>query len=95
MLTKSKLTTMNTKNLIGGLMAGAALGVAIGMLLAPDTGSKTREQLATGARKLTDGLKSTAMDSIHLLKDNFISILKEVVAQAKDTAAEAKNQTRV
>ncbi len=76
-------------------MAGAALGVAIGMLLAPDSGVKTRERLASGARKLSDSLKNTALDSIEVLKDNVSSVLNEVAKQAKNTIAEAKNQAKV
>lgn len=75
-------------------MAGAAVGVAIGMLVAPDSGSKTREQLATGTRNLTDSLKRTALDSIQQVKNNFTTVLKEIVAQATETITEAKDQAK-
>jgi gas vesicle protein len=36
--------TNDPKNLIGGFIAGAALGIAVGMLLAPNDGKKTRQK---------------------------------------------------
>lgn len=41
-----------------GLLAGIALGVGIGMLLAPDKGSETRKKLADSASDFFDKLKS-------------------------------------
>jgi gas vesicle protein len=41
-----------------GLLAGIALGVGIGMLLAPDKGSETRKKLADSAGDFFDKLKS-------------------------------------
>jgi gas vesicle protein len=40
---------MNAKNLIGGLLAGAAVGVAIGILLAPGSGKETKAKLTKGS----------------------------------------------
>ena len=37
---------METKNLIGGLLAGAAIGVAVGILLAPRSGQQTRKKIS-------------------------------------------------
>jgi gas vesicle protein len=60
---------MNVKNLIGGLLAGAAIGVAIGILLAPASGSETRGNLAKGSRKLTDDLKKSFNDTVDQAKN--------------------------
>ena len=42
----------NTTKIIGALLLGAAVGVAIGILLAPDKGSETRKKMADGASDL-------------------------------------------
>jgi gas vesicle protein len=40
---------INAKSLIGGILAGAAAGVAIGILLAPASGKETRDNLVKGS----------------------------------------------
>jgi gas vesicle protein len=80
----SKLIFMNAKNLIGGLLAGAAVGVAVGMLLAPNSGTKTRGRLLKDARKRTDELKSTGKYSIQSLNDGFNNGSDGFAAKSKD-----------
>lgn len=75
---------MDAKNLIGGLLAGAAVGVAIGMLLAPDSGANTRKKLTDGSKKLTDALRDSVDGSIDSLKEKFSSGMDEVVRKGKD-----------
>jgi len=43
-----------------GFLTGIAVGIGIGILLAPDKGSKTRKKLADTAGDLLDKLKSFA-----------------------------------
>lgn len=82
---------MNSKNLIGGLLAGAAVGVAIGLLLAPASGKETRKKIADGSKKLTDGLKSSVEDSIDSLKDRFYSGVDEVAKKGKETFSPSRD----
>ena len=51
---------MSVKNGNGiiALLAGAAIGVAIGVLLAPDKGSETRKKMKDGLDDLKDQAKS-------------------------------------
>lgn len=77
---------MNTKNLIGGLLAGAAIGVAIGILLAPSSGKQTREDVASGSRKLSDSIKGSVEESLESLKGKFNNSVEEVVKRGRDMA---------
>lgn len=50
----------DTAKTIVWLVASAAAGVAIGMLIAPDKGVETRKKLMKGGRRLAEGIKHTA-----------------------------------
>ncbi|MBA3681240.1 MAG: YtxH domain-containing protein [Bacteroidetes bacterium] len=45
------------KNPLGLLLLGAAVGAAVGILMAPDKGTKTRKKIFEGAEGLTEELK--------------------------------------
>ncbi len=47
----------NSAKLVGALVAGAAIGVAIGLLLAPEKVSDARQKVMDGASGLADKLK--------------------------------------
>lgn len=61
----------NTGNVIGALLAGAAVGIGVGMLLAPDKGSKTRQ-------KIKDGFDSSKEEILEKLND-FVEGVKSKV----------------
>jgi len=45
-----------TGKVIGGILIGTLIGAALGILFAPQDGSKTRNTIATGAKDLADDL---------------------------------------
>jgi len=71
------------KNLIGGFIAGAAVGIAIGMLLAPTEGSKARQKIVDGSVKLKDNLVGSVNDSIERLKDQFNTKIDQLAKEGK------------
>lgn len=86
---------MNAKNLIGGLLAGAAIGVAIGILLAPASGKDTRKSLATGSRKLADSFTGSVEDSLESLKGKFNMGVDEVTKRGKELINSTNERLKV
>jgi gas vesicle protein len=74
---------MSTKNgnVILALLAGAAIGAAIGILFAPDKGTKTREKIKDGLDDLKDSAKSKWNSLESETKDKF----SKTKADLKDT----------
>ncbi|MCO5258637.1 MAG: YtxH domain-containing protein [Crocinitomicaceae bacterium] len=71
-----------TKTVLGILAAGA-VGVAIGMLLAPDKGEETRRKLKDKLGDLGDKLDEV-MDEIKDTGSEVLSQLKDQLASAKE-----------
>jgi gas vesicle protein len=75
--------TNDPKYLIGGFIAGAAVGIAVGMLLAPSEGRKTRQKIVEGTSKLKDNLVGTVNESIEKLKDQFNTKIDQMAKEGK------------
>ncbi|MGC1204495.1 MAG: YtxH domain-containing protein [Flavobacteriaceae bacterium] len=78
----------NNGNTVLGILAGTAVGAVLGILFAPDKGSKTREKIANEAILAKDKLAAEA----ELAKDK----LTQSATNLKDkivTTASAKKQT--
>lgn len=69
---------MNSGKILLGILAGVAAGAAIGVLFAPDKGTKTRKSIS----KKSDGF-------IEELKDKFDGFLKTVSDKYDSTAESA------
>lgn len=59
----------NASKIVGSLVAGAAVGLAAGILLAPEKGKKTRAKLMEDAKDLADNLKKKAENGVEHAKD--------------------------
>lgn len=86
---------MDSRKLIGGLLAAATIGAAIGILLAPSSGERTRAKLMKGSRKLTDNLEDAVEDSIELLKDKFNTGVDEVFKKGKEMMNHASEKVKM
>lgn len=74
----------NTSNVLVGLLAGLAAGAALGILLAPDKGSETRDKLSQSLKDLGDSIKDTAADQIQKLMEAKEQIVSKVKGEAKE-----------
>ena len=78
-----------TSSSIIALLAGAAIGVGLGILFAPDKGSKTREKMKDGFDDLKDDVKSKFNNLENQAKENFTKSKDEL----KDTVEELLSHT--
>jgi gas vesicle protein len=80
---------------IMGFIAGAAAGAALGILFAPDAGTKTRKKIKDQTQKMSEEVKNNVVHKIDDLSkyvSGFVDETKEKIAELeKTTKAEIKN----
>lgn len=75
---------MDAKKVIGGLLVGAAIGVAAGLLLAPYSGAKARRKLVKGGMKVKKNVASYVEDSIDGLRTQFNDKIETIARRGKE-----------
>ena len=70
-----------TGKLIGVLVIGAAVGVVLGVLFAPDKGCNTRKKLMGKAKDLADDVKQKMLDEANAFRTRAEEL--EAIAEGK------------
>jgi len=87
-----KWNFMNTTTkIITGFLAGASLGILTGILIAPNSGKKTREQIADK----TKDLKNRMVDSYDDVKKAYNKELESLLSTGKSGIDSLKNTLKV
>lgn len=68
----------NKSNTIAAILAGAAVGAAIGIMFAPDKGSKTRAKLKEGLDDAKHNLQDSISASSDVLREKFINVTQNL-----------------
>jgi gas vesicle protein len=84
-------STNHTGSLIGGLLIGAMAGAALGILFAPHKGSKTKSNIADGAKELTNDLKKKMKKEIKAIRRK----AKDIENAAKEKFDEIKENSNL
>ncbi len=85
---------MEAKNLIGGLLAGAAIGVAVGILLAPESGEQTRMKIIKRSKNAANDFKATLVESVESLKSQYNRGVDELSQRGKDLISQANERVK-
>jgi gas vesicle protein len=84
---------MNSGKTVLGALAGLAVGAALGILFAPDSGVATRKKMAKKGSDYADGLTDQFNDLVDTMTTKFEKLKAEATKMAKDAEAKAIAKT--
>jgi gas vesicle protein len=83
----------NNSKTIAAILAGAAVGAAIGILFAPDKGSKTRAKIKEGIDDAKHNLKDSFEASSEVLREKFSSATQNLDGTLNDLLSNVSHKT--
>ena len=83
----------NTGNTLTALFAGAAVGVGLGILFAPDKGSVTRGKLKENIDEATNALKYRYESATEDLRNKFANAKYDIEDKYEDLVSNVGNRT--
>ncbi len=75
---------MNSGKLLLGVLAGAATGALLGVLLAPDKGTATRQKISKNSGQLADKVKGKFNQFVDNLSEEFSKVKEDVLEYADE-----------
>lgn len=85
---------MNLEKIIIGIITSLAVGAALGVLLAPKKGSKTRKKIFKKGENMTEDLEEKFHTLIAGVKDKYESLEHEAADVAKSGTAKTKKKLK-
>lgn len=81
-----------TTNTVLGVLAASAVGAALGILFAPDKGSRTRGRIQEGANRVRDGFVDKANYLGDEISTRFTTTKNQILGETKDLVNTAKER---
>lgn len=86
---------MEAKKMIGGLLVGAAMGFAAGILLAPSSGERTRKKLIKGSMKVKKNVTDYVEDSMDTLRSQVNEKIDTIAKRSKEVINHAGEKIKI
>lgn len=86
------MASNNTGETVLALLTGAIIGVGVGMLFAPDKGSKTRGKISKEAKKAQKNAKQKFHETTDLISDKAQIARANFTSKLNDTLSVASNK---
>jgi gas vesicle protein len=83
---------MAVKGTIVAVLAGAAVGAALGILFAPDQGSKTRRKIKDGVSTKADEIKDKLAELTETVKGKFGAAKQDLESSIDSFVSNAKGE---
>jgi len=82
---------MSTGRIILGVIGGAAIGLTLGVLLAPNEGKETRRKISRRTKDYAEDLGDKLNDLMDTVTEKFEMTKKEVTQMAEKAKEKAEN----
>ena len=84
-----------TSKIIGGFLLGATVGTIAGILLAPESGKRTRRRIADESKRLSHEFADTLSHSLDSVKSKYNRKLDDYAKSGKNSIDQVKEAMKV
>jgi gas vesicle protein len=77
-----------------GILVGLAVGAVVGILLAPESGQKTRKRIASDTDSFFKDLQDQLQDGIDSIKSQYNDYVDSAVNKTQDLVGQAKKKAK-
>ena len=81
----------NTRSMLTGIVIGSLIGAGTVLLLAPQSGDKTRAEVQQGARELRDKTRETVNETVTQVKTKATQLKSDVKNKADDLQKQGRD----
>lgn len=85
-----KKHTMSAGKIVSAVLAGVAVGAALGILFAPEKGSETRRRIAKRSKDYADELGNKAHEFMDDIADRYESVKDEAIRMTENGKRKAE-----